>query len=151
MGDGSLKWKLLQSLFWLLKITCNLQQLSASLMEFCNLVLVCSSDIVPKLGRTNHRGFFSTVGTLRIWSLNKSNLKQLSLNFLDSHFFWNISLKSINCWWNIGQLEHIWKHLLMYQSYQFCKYQVESYQNGCIHHWKLVFDRHLLQIYPVHE
>ena len=46
-GKGSLKRKLLQSLFRLLKITYTLQQLSIALMDFCNLVLVCN-DIVPK-------------------------------------------------------------------------------------------------------
>ena len=43
---GSLKQKLLQNLLWLLKITCNLQQLSTPLMNDSSLVLVYS-DIGP--------------------------------------------------------------------------------------------------------
>ena len=40
-------------------------------MDFSNLLLVCS-DIVPKLGSTNGRSFFSTVGTLHGFCLKTS-------------------------------------------------------------------------------
>ena len=81
-GWRSLKQIILQSSFWLLKITCNLLQLNTLLLDFCNLVLVCS-DIVPTKGRPNRRDFFSTAGTfsLTIRILFKNNLKRLSIQF----------------------------------------------------------------------
>ena len=105
---GSLKQKWLKSLFWLLKINCNLQCLSLPLIYFCNLVLVCS-DSVSKSGKDNCRRFSSTVGTfsIKIWLLFKNNLKHLSMKFFRQPFFWKISLKNINCEWNIDQLQHI--------------------------------------------
>ena len=43
---GPLKQKLSQCLFWFLKITCNLDQLSNPLMDVCNLVLVWNVGLV---------------------------------------------------------------------------------------------------------
>ena len=80
--------KIIIQFFWLLKTTCNLRQLSTPLMDVCNLVLLCS-DIFPKSGRTNRKGFFLTVETfsfLRIWVLFKDNLKYYQWSFLDNHF-----------------------------------------------------------------